>query len=68
MNLYLSMQQYNDLLCEMFRTLMLTLGVLCGQCRGDKGVSALLNKCVSCHDASGVLIALLSKIRVAADL
>ena len=44
---------------------MPTLGVLCGQCQGDKGVSALLNKCVSCHDASGVLIAGLSKPTVA---
>ena len=23
-------------------------GYLCGQCRGDKGVSALLNNCVTC--------------------
>ena len=39
------------------------LGVLCGQCRNDEfGVSALLNKCVSCHDASGTLIAGLSKL------
>ena len=47
---------------------MPTLGVLCGQCQDDKGVSALLNKCVSCHDASGVLIAGLSKPTVAAYL
>ena len=40
---------------------MPTLGVLCGRCQDDKGVSALLNHCVSCHDASGLLIALLSK-------
>ena len=36
-------------------------GVLCGQCDGeDKGVSALLNECVSCSDASGLLILALS--------
>ena len=59
MNLHLSMQQFNDFSCKLFRTLICLLhaGVLCGQCRGDKGVSALLNKCVSCHDASGLLIA-----------
>ena len=47
---------------------MPTSGVLCGQCRGDKGVSTLLNKCVSCHDASGLLLAGLSKTTVVADL
>ena len=40
---------------------MPTLGVLCGRCQDDKGVSALLSHCVSCHDASGLLIAGLSK-------
>ena len=35
-------------------------GVLCGDCKNG-GVSALLNKCVSCHNASGILIAALSK-------
>ena len=66
MNLHLSMQQFNDFSCKLFRTLICLLhaGVLCGQCRGDKGVSALLNKCVSCHDASGLLIAGLSKFQL----
>ena len=41
-------------------------GVLCGRCRGDEvGVSALLNKCVSCHDASAILIVGLGKTNYA---
>lgn len=32
------------------------LGHLCGQCHNGKGVSALLNKCVSCGNASVLLI------------
>ena len=31
-------------------------GYLCGKCRGDKGVSVLLNKCVSCGYGSIALI------------
>ena len=31
-------------------------GYLCGQCRGDKGVSALLNNCVSCGYVNILLI------------
>ena len=38
-------------------------GVLCGQCRNESaGYSALLNDCVSCNDASGLLILALSKL------
>ena len=37
------------------------LGVLCGDCVEGHGVSVLSNRCVTCSDASGVLIALLSK-------
>ena len=36
-------------------------GVLCGSCRNGYGVSVLLNKCVTCHDASGILIAVLGE-------
>ena len=36
-------------------------GELCGVCRDGKGVSALLNKCTTCSDASGLLILLLSE-------
>ena len=36
-------------------------GELCGECRDGKGVSALLNKCTTCSDASGLLILALSK-------
>ena len=34
-------------------------GELCGECRDGKGVSALLNKCITCSSTSGLLIALL---------
>jgi len=37
------------------------LGVLCGQCTHDKGVSVLLNKCKSCGYANILLLALLCK-------
>ena len=39
-------------------------GVLCGSCRNGYGVSVLLNKCVTCHDASGMLIAVLSEYQL----
>ena len=32
------------------------IGYLCGECRGDRGVSVLLNKCVSCGHGSIALI------------
>lgn len=35
--------------------------MLCGGCRGDVGVTALLNRCVPCHDASAMLIVGLGK-------
>ena len=38
------------------------IGILCGKCRDGKGVSVLLNDCVSCHDAQGLLILGLSKL------
>ena len=34
-------------------------GYLCGECRGDKGFSVLLNKCVSCGYVNTLLIAAL---------
>ena len=37
------------------------LGYLCGQCGNGKGVSALLNKCVSCGNASVLLIIALGR-------
>ena len=37
-------------------------GTLCGECRSDAGVSALLNKCVTCHDGYSVLIPLLGML------
>ena len=51
---------------ELNRHLLLVLccdcaGELCGDCRNGYGVSVLLNKCVTCHDASGLLIAVLSE-------
>ena len=35
---------------------LLITGYLCGQCRDDKGVSALLNNCVSCGYVNILLI------------
>ena len=36
---------------------MVSVGTLCGECKSDEeGVSALLNQCVSCPEASGLLI------------
>ena len=40
---------------------ILLLGYLCGQCGNGKGVSALLNKCVSCGNASVLLIIALGR-------
>ena len=40
---------------------MYVTGYLCGQCRNGKGVSALLNKCVSCERTSVLLIIALGK-------
>ncbi len=36
-------------------------GFLCGECKDGKGVSALLNYCVTCEDASGILVIALGK-------
>ena len=36
-------------------------GDLCGNCRGGYGVSVLLNKCVTCSNTFGTLIAVLSE-------
>ena len=49
-------------------SIFLFLGELCGNCRDGKGVSALLNRCVSCSDASGLLILALSKTNKWANL
>ena len=35
-------------------------GILCGECRDGMGVSALLNNCVICPSAQGLLILALS--------
>jgi hypothetical protein len=41
-------------------------GILCGECRGEReGVSALLNNCVSCPKASGLVILALVFVDVA---
>ena len=37
-------------------TLFIVEGYLCGQCRDDKGVSVLLNNCVSCGYVNILLI------------
>ena len=38
-------------------------GVLCGECRNGSGVSALLNRCVTCSNAMGLLVAVLGEKR-----
>jgi hypothetical protein len=38
------------------------LGILCGSCRDGKGVSVLLGHCVTCSNASILLIVVLSKL------
>ena len=45
-----------------FGTILLiinTPGVLCGDCDASMGVSALMNECVTCSEAHGLLIATL---------
>lgn len=44
--------------------MMSMLGTLCGSCRGDRGVSALLNRCVSCSSLSALLILALSEQKI----
>ncbi len=40
---------------------IVTAGLLCGECKDGKGVSALLNRCVDCDFSYGFLIMGLSK-------
>lgn len=40
---------------------MVLAGELCGDCTGHLGVSVLLNRCTTCSNAKGILIALLSE-------
>lgn len=35
------------------------LGILCGSCKNNYGVSVLLNRCTSCSDAFGTLVGVL---------
>ena len=37
--------------------------MLCGECRNGSGVSVLLNRCVTCSDAMGLLVAVLGEKR-----
>ena len=39
----------------------LYVGYLCGDCKDNKGVSALLNHCVDCTNTNVVLLAVLCK-------
>jgi hypothetical protein len=43
-------------------------GYLCGECRDGKGVSALLSRCTTCSNASGLLIVLLLVLDLAVFL
>lgn len=42
--------------------MLICLGVLCGECRNDTGVSALLNRCTTCYDAFSILIITLGNL------
>ena len=53
--------------CVSFSMLCSSLGILCGNCIEGLGVSALLNECVTCGDASGLLIAGLGKLQQLID-
>jgi len=46
------------------KSLITCIGYLCGDCRDNKGVSALLNRCVHCSDVNSALIAALCKTYV----
>ena len=48
-------------ICNCIHSYLLFVGYLCGDCKNGEGVSALLNRCVNCSDAYGILIAVLSK-------
>ena len=47
---------HSKIFCTFHIIIMYTIGYLCGQCRNGKGVSALLNNCVSCERTSVLLI------------
>ena len=47
---------YNCRTSMLLSSPLITAGALCGECRDGKGVSALLNRCVSCPNAYGLLI------------
>ncbi len=36
--------------------LVCNVGILCGECKNGRGVSVLLNYCVTCENASGILV------------
>ena len=37
------------------------IGYLCGDCKDNKGVSTLLNRCVDCGDINALVLAALCK-------
>ena len=45
----------------MFTLHVIFIGYLCGGCHGDKGLSVLLNNCVSCGSVNVLLLVALSK-------
>ena len=42
-------------------SITLYVGYLCGDCKDNKGVSSLLNRCVDCGDINIIFIAVLCK-------
>ena len=51
-----------EIIAQLYTIFCGSVGVMCGECSNSSyGVSALLNNCVNCHDASGLLIVFLSE-------
>ncbi len=42
--------------------LVCNAGILCGECKNSRGVSALLNYCVTCENVSGILVIALGEL------
>ncbi len=42
--------------------LVCNTGILCGECKNGRGVSALMNYCVTCENASGILVIALGEL------
>ena len=61
-SMHLRKKRYNEIDCLQSEMLLTLVGYLCGECRDGKGVSALLSRCTTCSNASGLLIVLLREV------